>query len=103
MNTIEQLVEALIARLRMMQSALGVDETCGEAADALERMEAERDALKEQMTADRKQFLDMRDERDALSAGLAAALDFVGTVAGGASWWEDVWKEHEAAISGEKT
>ena len=82
MNTIEQLVEALIARLRMMQSALGVDETCGEAADALERLTAERDAL---------------------SAGLAAALDFAGTVAGGASWWEDVWKEHEAAISGEKT
>ena len=42
-------------------------------------------------------------ERDALRAGLAAALDFVGTVAGGASWWDDVWKEHEAAIAGEKT
>ena len=41
MNTIEQLVEALIARLRMMQSALGVDETCGEAAAALERLTAE--------------------------------------------------------------
>ena len=41
MNTIEQLVEALIARLRMMQSALGVDGTCGEAAAALERMGAE--------------------------------------------------------------
>ena len=32
------------------------------------RLTAERDALKEQMTADRKQFLDMRDERDALRA-----------------------------------
>jgi phage terminase large subunit-like protein len=45
MNTIEQLVEALIARLRMMQSALGVDETCGEAAAALERLTAERDSV----------------------------------------------------------
>ena len=61
-------MKELIERLRMMQSALGVDETCGEAAAALERMGAERDALKEQMTADRKQFLDMRDERDALRA-----------------------------------
>ena len=43
MNTIELMLEALIARLRMMQSALGVDETCGEAADALERLTAERD------------------------------------------------------------
>ena len=41
-------------------------------------------------------------ERDALRAGLAAALDFAGTVAGGSSWWEDVWKEHDAAIAGEK-
>ena len=39
-------------------------------------------------------------ERDALRAGLDAALDFVGTVAGGSSWWEDVWKEHDAAIQG---
>jgi hypothetical protein len=74
-------MKELIERLRMMQSALGVDGTCGEAAAALERLTAERDAL---------------------SAGLAAALDFAGTVAGGSSWWEDVWEEHAAAITGEK-
>jgi hypothetical protein len=39
-----KIVKELIERLRMMQSALGVDETCGEAADALERLTAERDA-----------------------------------------------------------
>lgn len=53
-------------------------------ADALERLTAERDAaiegaaqearyntaLRDQMPADRKQYLDMRDERDALRAEL---------------------------------
>jgi phage terminase large subunit-like protein len=40
-----KIVKELIARLRMMQSALGVDETCGEAAAALERLTAERDSV----------------------------------------------------------
>lgn len=34
----------------------------------------------------------------ALEIALDAALDFAGTVAGGASWWDDVWANHEAAI-----
>ena len=38
-------------------------------------------------------------ERDALRAALDAALEFAGVVAGGASWWDDVWPEHEAAIA----
>ena len=38
-------MKELIERLRMMQSALGVDETCGEAAAALERLTAERDSV----------------------------------------------------------
>ena len=62
MNTIEQLVEALIARLRMMQSALGVDETCGEAAAALERLTAERDSLKEGLDGWHSRFLDCEVE-----------------------------------------
>jgi len=37
-------------------------------------------------------------ERDALEAALAAVLDFAGTVAGGASWWDDVWPEYEDRI-----
>ncbi len=54
-----------------------------------------------QMTWDEvvAQMVVYRNERDALRAGLDAALDFAGTVAGGSSWWEDVWKEHDAAIS----
>lgn len=35
----------------------------------------------------------------ALQAGLDAALDYAGTVAGGSSWWDDVWAEHAAAIT----
>ena len=27
-----------------------------------------------------------------------AATDFAGTVAGGASWWDDVWADHAAAL-----
>lgn len=37
-------------------------------------------------------------ERDALREGLDAALEFAGAVAGGAAWWDGVWPEHEAAI-----
>ena len=89
MNTIELMLEALIARLRMMQSALGVDGTCGEAADALERMVAEladvtsmynrcvddvhaarveRDSLKEGLDGWHARYLDCEVERDALRA-----------------------------------
>ena len=95
-------------------------------ADALERVGAENAALQEGLDGWHARYLDLeidRDqlaqsaervrvykqryfgaiaERDALRAGLAAALDFAGTVAGGASWWDDVWKEHDAAIAGEK-
>ena len=35
---------------------------------------------------------------DAYEKAIAAALDFIGTVAPGASWWDDVWPEHEAAM-----
>ena len=75
-------MKELIERLRATYHGNYEYETCHKAADALERLTAERDALR---------------------AGLDAALDFAGTVAGGASWWDDVWKEHEAAIAGEKT
>ena len=98
-----------------------------EAADALERLTAENDGHKisitcyqaqvDDLTAERDALRELMNcyniggwtdslalikERDALRAGLAAALDFAGTVAGGSSWWEDVWKEHDAAIAGEK-
>lgn len=33
-----------------------------------------------------------------LCKAVDAATDFAGTVAGGASWWDDVWAEHFAAL-----
>lgn len=33
-----------------------------------------------------------------LASGLEVALDFAGTVGGGASWWDDIWAEREAGI-----
>ena len=67
--------------------------------------EVERDELAqsaERVRVYKQRYFGAIAERDALRAGLDAALDFAGTVAGGASWWDDVWKEHEAAIAGEK-
>lgn len=34
----------------------------------------------------------------ALCKAVDAATDFIGTVAGGASWWDDVWADHAAAL-----
>lgn len=33
-----------------------------------------------------------------LCKAVDAATDFAGAVAGGASWWDDVWSDHEAAL-----
>lgn len=33
-----------------------------------------------------------------LCKAVDAATDFAGTVAGGASWWDDVWAEHFRAL-----
>ena len=90
MNTIEQLVEALIARLRMMQSALGVDETCGEAADALERLTAENLRLAGEVSnrnsralagdTATKQFDAMYEEIERLTAERDAAKEKINTL-----------------------
>lgn len=50
----------------------------------MERVIRERDAL--------------RLYARALCKAVDAATDFAGTVAGGASWWDDVWAEHFAAL-----
>lgn len=33
-----------------------------------------------------------------LCKAIEAATKFAGIIAGGASWWDDVWTDHEAAI-----
>ena len=90
MNTVEAMMQREIERLTAENTQLQKDYTrikesatlwhdhyktkCQEYMDRqailgaeIVALEAERDALKEQMTADRKQFLDMRNERDALA------------------------------------
>ena len=93
MNTVEAMMQREIERLTAENTQLQKDYTrikesatlwhdhyktkCQEYMDRqailgaeIVALEAERDALKEQMTADRKQFLDMRNERDSLKEGL---------------------------------
>ncbi len=41
---------------------------------------------------------DNAERARALECALDAAMDFLGTVAGGASWWDDVWAEHQTKI-----
>lgn len=84
-------------------------------------LEAERGALKETLHDEMAENLALRElggagpdegmtqflrrviaERDAqrlyarkLCKAIDAIADFAGTVAGGASWWDDVWRAHE--------
>lgn len=51
----------------------------------------ERDALMRELEAHRMYAR-------ALCKAVDAATDFAGTVAGGASWWDDVWADHAAAL-----
>lgn len=67
----------------------------GSYADA----ERERDKLRALVNASLAQQSARRTELvEAQDRAIAALLDFASTVAGGASWWDDVWPEHEAAL-----
>ncbi len=67
----------------------------GSYADA----ERERGELRDMVTAAIAQQSARRPELvEAQDRAIAALLDFASTVAGGASWWDDVWPEHEAAL-----
>ena len=78
----------------LTQAANEIDRLTAQVASlTAERDEARRRAQHESDCAEA-----YRSEAEAMRNGLAAALDFAGTVAGGASWWDDVWAEHEAAI-----
>ena len=41
---------------------------------------------------------ELQAKNEALRAALEAALDFAVTVGPGASWWDDIWPEHQAAL-----
>lgn len=69
------------------------------AADAYEAeynaaLSKENEMTDRQTTHARQQaILKAQDE------AIAALLDFASTVAGGSSWWDDVWAKHEAALN----
>ncbi len=73
-----------------------------EAADALERLTAERYLALEQMRSDRKQYLDMRDERDALKAD-AERYRYLAKTANGYDKKEKLDAHIDSAIQGAKT
>ena len=58
---------------------------------------AERDALAAQCERLRVELDAHRVYARVLCAAVDAATDFAGTVAGGSSWWDDVWAEHARA------
>jgi hypothetical protein len=60
------------------------DRLLADAAEALARLGQELDA--------------QRLYARALCKAIDAATDFAGTVAGGASWWDDVWTDHAATL-----
>ena len=65
--------------------------TAQHAALELRALHSERESLRAELEAHR---LYAR----ALCKAVDAATDFAGTVAGGASWWDDVWADHAAAL-----
>lgn len=58
---------------------------------ALDALQAEIERLARELDA-------QRVYARVLCRAVDAATDFAGTVAGGASWWDDVWSEHTAAL-----
>lgn len=62
-----------------------------DAIKAVESLHAECEALRAELDA-------QRVYARVLCKAVDAATDFAGTVAGGASWWDDVWSEHYAAL-----
>ncbi len=64
----------------------------------LERMEAQVAGLTEGLEKLREALLSHQVYIRALCRAVDAATDFAGTVAGGASWWDEVWAEHTAEL-----
>lgn len=63
-----------------------------------ERVIRECDALKADLARSNTLFRAWQAHAQVLQAAVDAAADFAATVAGGSSWWEDVWATHVAAI-----
>lgn len=89
-----QALKAVMSAIESQKSHLaGKVEELLEAARTLDS-EREANAI---LTAENER---LRAELAEAQRAVEALLDFAGTVAPGASWWEDVWPEHEAAMAG---
>ncbi len=64
--------------------------------------QAEADEAVRTLGSEREANATLTAELAARDSTIEALLDFAGTVAPGASWWDDVWPEHESAIAARK-
>lgn len=64
----------------------------------LAEVERERDSLRAEVERLNLELEAQRLYARALCKAVDAATDFAGTVAGGSSWWDDVWAEQAAAL-----
>lgn len=86
------LLRSQAARIAELESRVHTcGPTCSKAGCINRRLAAEVEALRAELDAHR---LYARQ----LCKAIDAATDFAGTVAGGASWWDDVWAKHHSAL-----
>lgn len=73
---------------------------CRAAGEAAGYARGLRDAVRdaERLKPSVLEIEELRLYARALCKAVDAATDFIGTVAGGASWWDDVWADHAAAL-----
>lgn len=85
--------EDLIADLA--KAKVADDVVRAQLSEAQARIERLREDVHTAWSAERE----CRERLAASQRAVDAAIDFAGTVAPGASWWDDVWPEHEAALA----
>lgn len=92
-------VAQIMKQARRFASAWSIVGSPYDYEDSLADAEREREDLRDMVTAALAQQSARGPELvEAQDRAIAALLDFASTVAGGASWWDDVWPEHEAAL-----
>lgn len=92
-------LEDLRALLRTQRTVINDQQTeLDRKSDAIQRLWAERDALRKEVERLNLELDAQRLYARALCKAVDTATDFAGTVAGGSSWWDDVWAEQAAAL-----
>lgn len=98
--TLRQALKGCVQELENVLAAINKNQMPYDGDEFHERLQAARDALNRQSAQQKHDRIDA--ERQAIikaqDEAIAALLDFASTVAGGSSWWDEVWPEHEAAL-----